>query len=69
MNPVFSAINATRLEAGQSPMNFPTLENEIIPFLREKEHETKIRMSQVLFQPMLYYNHKIKSDLFRVTTE
>ncbi len=63
MNPVYNAINATRLESGQQPFNFPVLENEIIPFLREEEHETKIRATQMVFQPALYYNQKIKSDL------
>ena len=63
MNPVYNAINATRLEAGQQPFNFPVLENEVIPFLREEEQETKIRATQMIFQPALFYNEKIKSDL------
>jgi outer membrane protein len=63
MNPVYNAINATRLESGQQPFNFPVLKNEVIPFLREKEHETKIRATQMIFQPALFYNAKIKSDL------
>jgi outer membrane protein len=63
MNPVYNAINATRMEAGQTPINFPVLQNEEIPFLRKKEQETKLRLNQVIFQPALYYNQKIKSDL------
>ncbi|HES59766.1 MAG TPA: TolC family protein, partial [Caldithrix sp.] len=63
MNPVYSAINATRMQAGQQPFDFPILENEVIPFLRKEEHETKIRATQVIFQPALFYNQKIKSDL------
>jgi len=63
MNPVYDAINITRIQTGQTPLPFPRLENERIPFLREKEHETKIRAIQPVFQPLLYFNHKIKGDL------
>jgi len=63
MNPVYDAINATRVQLGQQPFDFPVLENEVIPFLREKEQETKIRATQMVFQPALFYNQKIKSDL------
>lgn len=63
MNPVYGAINDTRIRAGQMPLNYPVLENEVIPFLREEEHETKIRVTQMIFQPALFYNEKIKSDL------
>lgn len=63
MNPVYDAINATRVGSGQAPFNFPVLENEVIPFLREEEQETKVRVTQMVFQPALYYNQKIKTDL------
>ena len=66
MNPVYDAINDTRVNTGLNPMPFPHLENEYIPFLREEEHDTKIRAVQPLIQPALYYNYKIKSDLKRV---
>ncbi len=39
------------------------LENETIPFLREKEHETKLRVIQPVFQPGVFYNYKIKQEL------
>jgi outer membrane protein len=43
---------------------FPTnVEVEPIPFLREREQETKLRAIQPLFQPAIYYNYKIKEDL------
>jgi len=67
VNPVYDAINSTRIATGQNPIPFPHLDNEIIPFLRKKEHETKIRAIQPLFQPALYYNHKLKSDLKNVS--
>lgn len=63
MNPVYDAINITRIQTGQTPIPFPRLENERIPFLREEEHETKIRAIQPIFQPLLYFNQKIKADL------
>lgn len=39
------------------------LENESIPFLREEEHETKVRVIQPVFQPKVYFNYKIKQEL------
>lgn len=63
MNPVYDAINITRIQTGQTPIPFPRLENELIPFLREKEHETKVRAIQPIFQAPLYFNQKIKMDL------
>jgi len=58
MNPVYQTLNQM---LGQQ--RFPQLENETINFLREKEHETKIRLAQPIFQPAIYYNYKAKSDL------
>lgn len=68
MNPVYEAINLTRIQASQMPIPFPELENRIIPFLREEEHETKIRAIQPVFQPALYFNQKIKSELQDIQT-
>jgi len=36
------------------------LPNETISFLREKEHNTHLRIQQPLFQPSIYFNSKIK---------
>lgn len=58
LNPVYSTLNALL-----STQQFPTLENEVIPFLREEEHETKLRLVQPIFQPAIYYNYKIKDNL------
>ena len=49
LNPVYSTLN--QLTGTQS---FPQLDNERIPFLREKEHETKLRLVQPLFQYGIY---------------
>jgi len=46
------------------PALFPTnLPNEVFPFLREREQETKVRVIQPLFQPAIYHNYKLKSSL------
>ncbi len=65
MNPVYQTLNELLVAQGQSPKPFPTLENEIVPFLREEEHETKVRLVQPIFQPSIYYNYKIQSNLSR----
>ncbi|HGY55561.1 MAG TPA: TolC family protein [Caldithrix abyssi] len=66
MNPVYRTLNDILVGIGQPPRPFPTLENQTIPFLREREHETKIRAVQPVFQPALYYNYKIKSNLQQI---
>jgi outer membrane protein TolC len=63
MNPVYQSLNQLLTVHGQAP-GFPqTIPNEEIPFLREEEHETKLRVIQPVFQPAIYYNAKIKKDL------
>lgn len=61
MNPVYQTLNQI---LGQS--RFPVIENEQIKFLREEEQETKISLVQPIFQPEVFYNYKIKSDLTKV---
>lgn len=51
MNPIYQILQSS-----------VRLENESIPFLREEEHETKVRFVQPVFQPKLYYNYKIKQE-------
>lgn len=66
MNPVYGTLNDLLTAMGQQPQ-FPTnLANEQIPFLREEEHETKVRVIQPIFQPAIYFNYKIKSNLAKV---
>lgn len=60
MNPVYRTLNQL---TGQQL--FPTIPNEKIGFLREEEHDTKIELVQPLFQPEIYYNYKIKSNISR----
>ena len=58
MNPVYSTLNQLT-----QTNQFPQIENESIPFLRPTEQETKLRLVQPLFNPQIYYNSKIKSEL------
>lgn len=61
-NPVYSSLNAL-----MGVQAFPTdLENRSIPFLREREHDTKIRVTQPVFEPRIYFNAKIKKELSRI---
>ncbi len=66
MNPVYGTLNELLSSIGRQP-GFPTnIHNEHIPFLREREHDTKIRVIQPIFQPAIFYNYKIKSNLANV---
>ncbi len=58
MNPVFMTLNALTHSTLFSP-----IEDQEIKFLRPKEHETKLRMTQPVFSPELYYNSKIKKEM------
>jgi len=62
MNPVYSTLNDL---TGSS--NFPSnLRNQSFPLLREKEHDTKISITQPLFKPEIYYNFQIKKQLMKL---
>jgi len=66
MNPVYGTLNALLQMLGQAPP-FPTdLPNQRIPFLREKEQETKLRLVQPVFQPALLYNYSIRKGLAEI---
>ena len=58
LNPVYSTLNS--LTASNM---FPSVENQQVYFLRPKEHETKIRLTQPVINTDLYYNSKIKKEL------
>ena len=55
LNPVYSTLNQLT-ESNQ----FPTLNNEAIPFLRPQEHETRLRFVQPILQPGILYNQQIR---------
>lgn len=58
LNPVYSTLNTLT-----SSSMFPMTENQQIRFLRPTEQETKLRLTQPLFNPDIYYNSKIKKEL------
>ncbi|RMI02852.1 MAG: TolC family protein, partial [Calditrichaeota bacterium] len=66
LNPIYATLN--ELLAGQGiPPRFPTdVENVTIPFLREKEHDTKVRVIQPLVQPALWHNYSLQKHLLEV---
>ncbi|GJQ63126.1 MAG: transporter [Melioribacteraceae bacterium] len=59
INPMHTALNSL-MQAQVFPANLP---NESIPFLREKEHETKLRITQPLFRAQIYHNYKLNDKL------
>ena len=62
VNPIYTGLNQV-IGSPVYPTNIP---NEQINFLRKKEHETKISLIQPIFQPQIYFNHKIKSNLSEI---
>jgi outer membrane protein len=62
VNPIHNTLNQL-IGAHIFPGN---LRNEHIPFLRAEEQDTKVRLVQPVFQPAIYYNYKLKSDLSRM---
>ena len=55
MNPVYGALNDILQEQGQ-PGSFPTINNQQIDFLRGREQETRLRLTQVVFNPEIRAN-------------
>jgi len=66
MNPVYQTLNQMLKSAGMPPRFPENIPNAYIPFLRDREHETKLRLIQPLFQPGLIYNYKIKRQLRKI---
>ncbi|MBG0858758.1 MAG: TolC family protein [Bacteroidales bacterium] len=58
LNPVYATLNSLT-----SSDLFPMIENQQVRFLRPREHETKIRIAQPLFNTDIYYNTRIKKEL------
>lgn len=61
MNPVYGALNEILVGQGQPP-SFPTIENQSIDFLRRREQETRVRLSQVVWNPAL--NASVRAQSF-----
>ncbi len=62
MNPVYQTLNDILASQGQ-PAPFPTIENVEIPFLREREQDTRVRLLQPLYQPAIRHNYRLKGHL------
>jgi outer membrane protein TolC len=58
MNPVYSTLNILT-QSNQ----FTRVDNQQFMFLRPREHDTKVSLVQPLFDPKIFYNRKIRSDL------
>lgn len=69
MNPVYQNLNQLNdqvygdLPPHMQPADYPMIENEEIHFLRPEEHETKLRLTQPIFNTDIYHNRKVKSKL------
>ncbi len=62
MNPVYQTLNDILASQGQ-PAPFPTIENVEIPFLREREQDTRVRLLQPLYQPAIRHNYRLQGHL------
>lgn len=58
LNPVYATLNDLT-----SSNQFPMIGNQQIRFLRPFEQETKLRVTQPLFSPSIYYNSQIMREL------
>jgi outer membrane protein TolC len=66
MNPIHQTLNQL-LQLNGMPSTFPgNLENIRFPFYRPKEQDTRLRLIQPLFQPGLFFNRRIKSELSKL---
>ncbi len=62
IDPVYKSLNEILTLLGQDAPFPESIENPEFTFFREKEHETKVRVSQPIFHPETFYNSKIKND-------
>ena len=58
LNPVYATLNDLTGQQG-----FPQIQNEEINFLRPREQETRIRITQPLYQPALVHNLRLERGL------
>ncbi len=63
LNGVYGTLNQFLVDAGQAP-RFPTIDNQSIALLREKEQETKLSVTAPLFAPALWANADAKTALW-----
>jgi outer membrane protein TolC len=65
LNPVYSSLNQLMELSGDD--QFPMLENQKIPFLREREHDTRISVTQPVFNASLISNKRLKEEQLNLT--
>jgi outer membrane protein TolC len=64
LNGVYATLNQFLIERGETPV-FPTIENQSIALLREKEQETKLSLTAPLFAPAIWANAAARDALFQ----
>jgi outer membrane protein len=62
MNPVYSTLN---MLTGSD--QFPQIQNETFPFLRPREHETKLTLVQPIFQSEVIQNYRIRKQYTEIS--
>ncbi|OFX89212.1 MAG: hypothetical protein A2W99_01535 [Bacteroidetes bacterium GWF2_33_16] len=69
LNPVYSTLNDLLVSQGGTAQ-FPMVENQRINFLREKEYEAKLSLTQPLYYPSIAINKRIEEQkLYMTETE
>ena len=64
LNPAYRTLNELVAAQGGNP-SFPTLDNESIDLLRQREQETKVRLVQPLYAPRLRHSYRLQNALTR----
>lgn len=69
LNPVYSTLNDLLVSQGGTAQ-FPMVENQQINFLREKEYEAKLSITQPIYYPSIAINKRIEEQkLYMTQTE
>jgi outer membrane protein TolC len=63
VNPVYQTLNQLLGVHGQPPLFPENIPDQKVQFLREEEHDTRVRLVQPLFQPAIWSNYSLKSEL------
>lgn len=72
MNPAYENLNLINQSLRQiNPIypnipEYPEIEDYVLNFIREREHETKVQVVMPVFNSAIIHNHKIKEDLAQV---
>jgi outer membrane protein len=62
LNPVYSTLNVLT-----GSENFPQIDNQDFPFLRPREHETKLSLVQPIFSSDIVHNHGIRKQYTEIS--